>query len=52
MGSCVRTYILERFRNIEYCRANDIDVEPKILENSNIGVCVIERAAERLSFLL
>lgn len=24
---------LERFRNVEYCRSNNIDVEPKILEN-------------------
>lgn len=26
---------LERFRNVEYCRSIDIDVEPKILENCN-----------------
>ena len=34
---CYISYMLERFLNVEYCRANDIDVEPKILENSNIS---------------
>lgn len=28
--------MLERFQNVEFCRANDIDVELKVLENSNI----------------
>lgn len=34
---CYISYMLERFLNVEYCRVNNIDMEPKILENSNIG---------------